>query len=175
MVQYRAVRQGLEQDLAIPIGMQDFSRREQRKTGNLGQSRYPAYHMVFSTRDMARLGYLMLRKGNWEGNQVVPKDWVEHITSPITPLKEMNPESSRDGDFAYGCMWWVWDESKAKKPYKGAYTARGAQGQYITVLPALDMVIAHKTKDSYGRSTGWQTYEAIIEEIIDSKIPKIRL
>jgi len=42
-------------------------------------------------------------------------------------------------------MWWVWDGPSAVGPYKGAYTAAGFAGQYITVLPALDMVIAHKT------------------------------
>ena len=43
--------------------------------------------------------------------------------------------------------WWVWDAPDVPGtltgPYQGAYTAMGAWGQYLTVLPALDMVVAH--------------------------------
>jgi hypothetical protein len=42
-------------------------------------------------------------------------------------------------------MWWIWDGPFATGPYRGAYTATGAFGQFITILPALDMVVAHKT------------------------------
>ena len=45
-------------------------------------------------------------------------------------------------------MWWVWDAPKwpdiMTGPYDGAFAAMGANGQYITVLPADDMVIVHK-------------------------------
>ena len=47
--------------------------------------------------------------------------------------------------FGYGYMWWVWGGPTAVGAYRGAYTARGAFGQFITVLPELDLVIAHKT------------------------------
>ena len=42
-------------------------------------------------------------------------------------------------------MWWVWDGPDAVGPFEGAYTGRGAIGQWITVLPALDLVVAHFT------------------------------
>src|SRR6185369_16333770 len=62
----------LESDLAVPIGMQDFKRELQKKEGDDKRSAIPAYPMHLSTRDMARLGYLMLREGKWQGRQVVP-------------------------------------------------------------------------------------------------------
>ncbi|HEY5947686.1 MAG TPA: hypothetical protein VIV40_19415, partial [Kofleriaceae bacterium] len=43
-------------------------------------------------------------------------------------------------------LWWVFDGKYAEGPYRGAYTARGALGQHITILPALDMVVVHKTR-----------------------------
>jgi CubicO group peptidase (beta-lactamase class C family) len=67
-------------------------------------------------------------------------------------------------------MWWVWDGPKATGAYEGAYTARGAIGQYITVLPALGMVISHKTNAKYSRSTSWGSYERLIELIVDAKL-----
>ena len=136
----------LRDDLAIPIGMQDFDRTRQQKSGDLTRSQYPAYHMVLSTRDMARLGLLMLRQGQWRGRQVIPAEWVRRSTSVRTPLAELNRNGSTEIDrFGYGYLWWVWDGPLATGPYEGAYTSMGSYGQYITVLPALDMVVAHKS------------------------------
>ena len=99
----------LRDDLAIPIGMQDFDRERQQKSGDLTRSQYPAYHMVLSTRDMARLGLLMLRQGKWRDRQIIPAEWVRRSTSVRTPLAEMQPRRFANGPFGYGYMWWVWD------------------------------------------------------------------
>jgi CubicO group peptidase (beta-lactamase class C family) len=134
-------------DLAVPLGMQDFDRRRQQKSGNQTRSQYPAYHFMLSTRDMARLGLLMLRQGKWGDRQLIPADWVSRSTAIRTPRTEMRPKALRlAGPMGYGYMWWRWDEPYATGPYEGAYTAAGAYGQFITVLPALDMVVAHKTR-----------------------------
>jgi len=144
----RDIYDALESDLARPIGMQDFDRSKQKKTGDLKVSMHPAYHMWLSVRDMARLGLLMLREGNWNGRQVVSKEWVRRITSLVTPFNEMNPPHRRalgtSRRWGYGYMWWVWDAPNSQGPFVGAYTGIGAGGQYITVLPQLDMVVAHK-------------------------------
>lgn len=158
----------LEKDIAKPIGMQDFKRNRQRKSGNLQRSKFPAYHMWFSTRDMARLGQLMLQKGKWNGKQVVPEAWVEKTTTVVTPVEKMNPKNMRQGEFGYAYMWWIWDGPKAAGVFEGAYTARGAYGQYITVLPKLEMVVAHKTNPDDG-STRWGVYRQVLERIVTAK------
>ncbi len=159
----------LEEQLAIPLGFQDWDRSAQRKSGDLSISRNPAYHMWISTRDMARIGYLMLREGRWGGEQVVSRDWVRRISSVVTPLEEMNPIGRRDRYFGYGYMWWVFDGPKAVGPFEGAYTARGAVGQWITVLPAVDLVIAHKTNNIYRRTTSWRSWQRFMELMLESK------
>jgi CubicO group peptidase (beta-lactamase class C family) len=135
----------LRDDLAVPIGMQDFRRARQRKDGDLTRSQYAAYPMWLSTRDTARLSYLMLRRGRWRNRQVIPEEWVRRMTSVVTPRAQLNPAGYREGPFGYGYMWWVWDEPHAIGPFKGAYTSWGKHGQFFTVLPELDMVVAHKT------------------------------
>ncbi len=165
----RDIYDALATDLAEPIGMQDFDRDRLRKSGDLERSRYPAYHMWFSTRDMARIGHLMLREGEWNGRQLVPREWVATITSIVTPLEGMNPASYRRGSHGYGYMWWVWDGPDAAGPYEGAYTARGAYGQYITVLPALDMVVAHKTAVPPERQTLWRDYASVLDLLIAAR------
>jgi len=157
----------LEQDLAIPLGFRDFDRERHEKGGNLDRSVHPSYHMHISTRDKARIGYLVLRDGEWDGTQIVSPDWVADMTSAITPVHEMNPESRREGPHGYGYMWWVWDGDDATGPWEGAYTGVGAVGQYITVLPALDMVVTHKTVPGDGRRVQhpefWELMELVVE------------
>jgi CubicO group peptidase (beta-lactamase class C family) len=159
----------LEEQLAIPLQFEDWDRSRQRKSGNLEVSRNPAYHMWLSTRDMARIGYLTLREGRWGDEQLISRDWVRRITSVVTPLEEMNPVSRRDGYFGYGYMWWVWDGPKAVGPFDGAYTARGAWGQWITVMPAVDLVIAHKTNSVYSRTTAWESWQRFFELMLEAK------
>jgi len=156
----------IEAQLAIPMQFQDWDREAQRKSGNLSISKNPAYHIWLSTRDMARIGHLMLNEGNWKGEQIISKEWAKKIVTLVTPVEEMNPPGYREGYFGYGYMWWLLDGEKNTGPYKGAYSARGAMGQYITVFPAIDLVIAHKTKEEYGRRTGWNEYEKLFEMII---------
>jgi CubicO group peptidase (beta-lactamase class C family) len=165
----RDIFDALETDLAGPIGMQDFDRALHQKSGDMTRSRYPAYHMHFSTRDMARLGYLMLRRGRWSGRQVVPADWVDESTRPFTRVFEMNPPQRRTGRWGYGYLWWVFDGAAASGAYQGAYSGQGAYGQYIFVIPRLDLVVVHKTapdqRDAFGRIR--MVSDSEIVEVID--------
>ncbi|MCX7974757.1 MAG: beta-lactamase family protein [Candidatus Aminicenantes bacterium] len=164
------IYEALEQELAIPLEMEDFKRERQRKSGDLTKSIHPAYHMWISTRDMARLGYLMLKEGNWRGKQIIPRDWVKKSTSAITRVQEMNPEFLRQGPFGYGYLWWVFDGPAAKGPYQGAYMAIGALGQFITVIPKLNLVIAHKVNNQKTKETvSRDQYLKLVDLIVKAK------
>ena len=101
--------------------------------------------MHFLTRDLIKVGQLMLNRGNWNGAQLFDADWIDALVTTHTPLAEMNPESMQQGHFGYGYMWWVFDKATHSPEYKGAYAARGHFGNYIVVMPELDLVISHKT------------------------------
>ncbi|MEO5997521.1 MAG: serine hydrolase [Chitinophagaceae bacterium] len=156
--------------LTKPLMFQDWNRSIQHKTGDSTLSKYMAYHLWFSTRDMARIGYLMLRKGQWREKTILSSDWVKLITTPVTSYEETVSNHTNYFDFSYGYLWWIWDNHVKNKFYKGGYTASGAFGQFITVLPALDLVIAHKTNyDDYGRNTPTETYLRIVEKLFRAK------
>ncbi len=165
----RNVYDALEADLARPIGMEDFDRAAQVKSGDTTRSVHLAYHMFLSTRDMARIGYLMLREGNWARRQIVPRDWVRESTRAITPVTEMNPARHREGPFGYGYLWWVWDGPRAAGSYRGAYTGLGAVGQQIAVLPALDLVVAHKTRPGHGRSVSHAQFVEVLDLLVRAR------
>lgn len=164
----------VHEELAKPLGMQDFDRSKHRKGGNMERSVHHSYHMHFSTRDMARLGQLMLNKGRHRGKQIIPAKWIKESTSAITPSEEMNPGYYRDGELGYGYMWWVWARKDVRKELKGAYSASGAYGQYITVIPSMKLVIAHKVAVPPRKSVHWNTYRRVVGLVIDSKVNKKR-
>jgi hypothetical protein len=71
----------------------------------------------------------------------------------VTGFEEMNPPYLRSMGaperWGFGLMWWAWDSSPYPggiyvTPFQGADEARGSDGQYITLLPAKDMVLVHK-------------------------------
>ncbi len=78
-------------------------------------------------RDMAKIGYLFLNDGRWDGAQIIPASWVavstrEHISEPFW---------SGNG---YGYQWWT--------TYDGVYSAQGYGGQIIFVIPEHELVVA---------------------------------
>jgi CubicO group peptidase (beta-lactamase class C family) len=80
--------------------------------------------MSLSPRDMAKLGYLYLHKGKWDGKQVVPATWVRDSTRPQIKVDE---------NWQYGYQWWV-------DPSLSFFAAIGRYGQSIFVVPGLDLV-----------------------------------
>ncbi len=127
----RNIYDEVQAQLAIPLQFEDWDRSVQQKSGDLSISKNPAYHMWISTRDMARIGHLMLNEGNWDGDQIISQEWLHTIKSVVTPLEEMNPIRMRERYFGYGYMWWLWDGPRATGPFEGAYTGLGAYGQWI--------------------------------------------
>jgi CubicO group peptidase (beta-lactamase class C family) len=88
--------------------------------------------LQLTPRDMAKLGFLYLHAGIWDGKQLVPAAWVKTATQKHAP--------TLPGDLGYGYQWWVY-------PLKGdyarypAYAALGRFGQTIFVVPDLDLII----------------------------------
>jgi CubicO group peptidase (beta-lactamase class C family) len=145
----KTIYQELEEQLAIPLGFQDWNILNQDRTVNTSKSRYPAYHMHLSTRDMAKIGQLMLQEGRWKGKQLISKDWIKKITTSVTPKDTVNQRTERDlsnpVQHSYGYMWWLFERFYDNPDFEGAYTASGAYGQFITVIPKRAIVVVHKT------------------------------
>lgn len=150
----RNIYDEIESQFAIPLQMQDWDRSIQEKSGDPTASEILAYHMNFSARDMARLGLLMLNNGKWNGKQIISEKWVKEMTAASTSFEELDeiaPFIKNDqSQYSYGYMWWLWDNPK-NATLNGAYSARGAWGQNITIIPEINTVIVIKTNDRYLR------------------------
>ena len=84
--------------------------------------------------DLARIGYLMLRGGQWNGRQIVSEEWVRASTSPVVP--DVAPDNDRP-DTEYGYQWWV-PVHRDGEPV--VYAANGYGGQFLHVSPEHDLI-----------------------------------
>lgn len=86
-----------------------------------------------NARDFARFGQLVLNGGRWNGEQIVPEEYLNESLTPASYL--FDPETNRNVDF-YGYQWWMINVDGYKTWY-----ARGLLGQYIFVIPSLNAVV----------------------------------
>jgi CubicO group peptidase (beta-lactamase class C family) len=174
----RGIYEALQTDLATPLGMQDYHADQQKKE-YLPDSSLGEYSMSLSTRDMARLGLLMLDKGRWNGKQVIPSDWVRSLITLVTPRRDIHPDFLPDDAvrerWGYGYLWWVWDEPAGpgevySLAFDGAYSAMGTGGNYITVVPAYNMVVVHQVdRDKKPNAQVFESsYMAMLSMLINS-------
>ncbi|MDE0650096.1 MAG: alpha/beta fold hydrolase, partial [Gammaproteobacteria bacterium] len=119
-----------EEHLFRPIGIRDYYWKitpdgEADTEGGL----YLAPH------DLARIAYLMLRGGEWDGRRIVSRAWVRASTSPVIP--DLNPGNDRD-DGGYGYQWWVpFHEDGETRVFSG----NGYGGQFLHVVPEHDLIV----------------------------------
>jgi CubicO group peptidase (beta-lactamase class C family) len=120
----RTLEEYAQVNLFNPLGITDLSWESDPQgitNGSTGLSLRP--------QDMAKLGYLYLHNGQWQGKQIVPAKWVQDSTTKHMETKGLMDTAEDDG---YGYYWWI--------DSFGGYSAHGWGGQYIFVLPELDMV-----------------------------------
>ncbi|HRS43726.1 MAG TPA: serine hydrolase [Tenuifilum sp.] len=86
-----------------------------------------------NARDFARFGQLVLNGGRWNGEQIVPEEYLNESLTPASYL--FDPETNKNVDF-YGYQWWMINVDGYKTWY-----ARGLLGQYIFVIPSLNAVV----------------------------------
>ena len=86
--------------------------------------------MWISTRDLARFGYLHLRRGLWRGQRILSESWVEQLQEP----EPLNP--------SYGYMWWL-NTGSLQWPSlpEGSFAALGGGDNVVWIDPATDLVV----------------------------------
>ena len=84
--------------------------------------------LYLQPRDMAKIGYLWLRGGVWEGKRILPASWIEGVRAANVEIPE-----SWARDMRYGRQFWV-------MPPRDAFMAVGYHRQLIVVMPKLDIV-----------------------------------
>ena len=116
-----------------PLGIDDFHWKKDPQG-------YPDTEggLYLRAEDLARFGYLFLRGGRWRDRQVVPADWVAAATA------RQVERVAADGR-GYGYQWWRLDRGAV-----AVWAGLGFGGQYLLVLPSLDVVAVASSWNLYG-------------------------
>ena len=133
-----------EEHLFGPLGITDVEWGSDPQGRNWGYSQ-----LYLRPHDMAKIGYLFLNGGEWDGEQIVPREWVEDAT-----VKHID-STIMEG---YGYQWWVSPD--------GYYTAVGYKGQFIHMVPILKLVVVFT-----GRSA--ENFDAILSLLEAHIIPAV--
>jgi CubicO group peptidase (beta-lactamase class C family) len=91
--------------------------------------------MAAAARDFLKLGRLYLHQGLWDGEQIVPAEWVRQSVKGSIPDDVWDTDYRRIGVWNYGYQWWLISEEE------GSFLANGKDGQYLYINPAQDIVI----------------------------------
>jgi CubicO group peptidase (beta-lactamase class C family) len=161
--------EAFKKEIADPIGMEDFSLDDCQYSYEEGKSSHPAYNFRMTARDMARFGLLYLRKGNWDGRQIVPEDWIEESTQAYSTVSE-------EMGVGYGFLWNVVRPGSPVSNMlcdgQGAFYHTGVGIHILSVLPAQKLVYVHRY-DTDGEYTdpGAATIQ-LVAMIMNARLPK---
>ena len=146
--------------LFTPIGIDNFkwkiTQKEEADTEG---------GLYISTYDLARVAYLFLREGQWNGKQNVSKAWVQKSVYAI--VENINPSNAK-GSPGYGYQGY----SKGKGE-SSIYLAAGYGGQYIVVYPEFDIVMVFNSWSVHkkAKKSLYRALEDIIIPAIKNKTP----
>jgi len=98
--------------------------------------------LYLTARDLAKIGYLYLHDGVWDGRRLLPEGWVKASTSPLVDTRPGQQRSRK-----YGYKWWILPYGDGSQY---AYAALGYGGQRLIVVPQHDLIAVF---------TGWNIYE----------------
>jgi CubicO group peptidase (beta-lactamase class C family) len=129
------------QRIAKPIGMQDFKPGDVYYVEDASVSMYPGYMFEMTARDMARFGLLYLNHGRWNKHQIIPEAWIVKSSHASEMVRV---EDRNFGGYEY--LWWVeyGGAHLLEGTLPGMYSAQGAGGHIILVVPSLNAVIVNQ-------------------------------
>lgn len=119
----------------------------------------PNSGLRMTPRDLARIGQLILNRGEWDGRQVVPSDWLDKSFQPYVACDEFR---------RYGYFWYSGDiqyGSPPNRPIAHWVGAFGYGGQRLFVLPELDIVVAI-TAGNYADKDQWIPPVRVLREVV---------
>lgn len=120
--------------------------------------------LYLSAHDLARIGYLFLRDGLWDGKHVISKSWVRRSVASIVPPSATGDNSS---PYGYGYQWWVPEDGKGSALGFGGF---GLGGQRIMVFPDDDVVVVFQGWDPVGEY--WKASNAFQTTVLPASLAK---
>ena len=122
------------------------------------------------TRDAANFGQLLLNDGTWNGERIVSSDWLAESVTPRTPIGWPDPSQWDWQVTGYGYQWWT-GFYEANGVSVQSIVAWGYGGQWVIVLPSLDVVVAINSNGYDGGDAALNQAHALVADYI---LPALR-
>ena len=122
-----------ERHLFGPLGIRDYHWK--REPAGLPDGEGGLY---LEAQDLAKIGYLYLRGGQWDGRRILAEDWVRAATA-------RQVDSVNTARFGYGYQWWRLDRDGVE-----VWAGLGFGGQFLVVLPRQDIVAVVNSWNVFG-------------------------
>lgn len=122
--------------------------------------------LFLTPRNLAKIGYLFLREGTWDGQEIVTPEWVADSTQAHASGTSSASGSNIAGGAAYGYQWWITEPRGMQGYYGNGY---GGQALYMVPELALAVVTAVAGTDD-SRPDLQQPVIPLIEELIISAV-----
>ena len=113
---------------------------------------------------MAKIGQMMLKGGRWQGKQIVSQNWVDQSTKAHIKAR----------GYDYGYQWWR-GKTIANNQIIDAFWAWGHGGQFIIVLPELDLVVVFTAKHRDNPGYSKRAFGMLTQHILPAVIPHVSL
>jgi CubicO group peptidase (beta-lactamase class C family) len=116
---------------------------------------------------MARLGYLYLRGGAWNGQRIIPEEFVNSARTTVKSvvgIPETDAKNYGNASDHYGLLWWNNADGTLKNVPRDAYWSWGLYESLILVIPSLDIVVARAGKSWKGK---WAGHYDVLERFFD--------
>ncbi|TAI47823.1 serine hydrolase domain-containing protein [Flagellimonas allohymeniacidonis] len=143
----------MDEKLFAPLGITNYI----NQTDDSKVTPYFGGGMLLTPRDLLKFGQLYLNKGQWNGKQILSKSWVEESFEKHVQLQDVRDKNQ------YGYLWWH-DTYTINGREIESIEARGAGGQFIFILPALESVVVI-TSGNFRNGKGNQSRD-ILEEFL---------
>ncbi|MBU1190487.1 MAG: serine hydrolase [Gammaproteobacteria bacterium] len=124
---------------------------------------------------MARLGYLYLRRGIWDGERILPESFIDQVRQPVAStigLPASDPVKFPHASEHYGLLWWNNADGALANVPRDAYWSWGLKDSLIVVIPSLDVVIT-RAGDSGWRS-GWSSDYTVLAPFIEPIVRSVQ-
>lgn len=165
---YKDIRTLLRERIYQPIGIRDdewqigygktFKVDDLELVANWGGG-------SFTPRAVARIGRLMLNKGNWDGKQLISSEWIGRVTAyagtPLPPRDEKMPSP------ACGLAWYNNFDGIWPRAPRDLFLGSGAGNQTLIVIPSMNIIVVRNGENMYDPEKGEGHFYGVVNHLVN--------
>ena len=147
-----------KENLFTPLGIREYYwyTAPNGRTGPMG-------NLYITALDFAKIGQLVINKGQWQGKRIVSSDWIDAIYKTRTDISKEDPYAQ-----TYGNFWFGTTKEAGNKKYNCIY-ASGNGGNVLFIVPDENLVVS-LLSGSYGQGYGHRRSHNIFGHVLSALV-----